>query len=50
MDDAWTKIIVVLAERNWNKITGLIDTPNDQGSNVAAEAGLVFISSIYPSI
>lgn len=36
----WSKAIVVLAERNWNARTGLVDTPLDRGGNVAAELGL----------
>ena len=31
---------MVLAERNWNAQSGLIDTPFDRGGNVAAELGL----------
>jgi len=37
----WQKIIIVIAERNWNAITGLIDTPLDHGSSVAAEVALL---------
>ncbi len=38
----WQKIIIVLAERNWNASTGLIDSPLDRGSpNVAAEVALL---------
>ncbi|WP_054257199.1 FtsW/RodA/SpoVE family cell cycle protein [Paenacidovorax caeni] len=36
----WTKIVVVLTERNWSARTGLIDSPFDRGGNVAAEIGL----------
>lgn len=36
----WTKAVVVLAERNWNAQTGMVDTPYDRGGNVAAEVGL----------
>ena len=36
----WKKAVVVLAERNWNAQSGLIDTPFDRGGNVAAELGL----------
>jgi cell division protein FtsW (lipid II flippase) len=36
----WKKVVVVLAERNWNAQTGLIDTPFDRGGNVAAELGM----------
>lgn len=37
----WQKIIIVLAERNWNATTGLIDSPLDRGSSVAAEVALL---------
>jgi len=37
----WQKIIIVIAERNWNASTGLIDTPLDRGSSVAAEVALL---------
>jgi hypothetical protein len=43
----WDKVVVVLAERNWNQRTGLIDSPNDRGPNVAAEAGLSFVNALY---
>ena len=43
----WDKAVVVLAERNWNRRTGLIDSPNDNGPNVAAEAGLSFANMLY---
>ena len=43
----WDKVVVVLAERNWNQRTGLIDSPNDNGPNVAAEAGLSFANILY---
>lgn len=36
----WKKAVVVLAERNWNAQTGLIDTPFDRGGYVAAELGM----------
>ena len=36
----WKKIIVVIAERNWNAKTGMVDTPFDRGGNVAAEIGI----------
>ena len=45
--DGWDKVVVVLAERNWNQRTGLIDSPNDNGPNVAAEAGLSFANILY---
>ena len=41
------KVVVVLAERNWNQRTGLIDSPNDRGPNVAAEAGLSLVNALY---
>lgn len=43
----WDKVIVVLAERNWNKQTGLIDSPNDNSANVAAEIGLALVNGLY---
>lgn len=43
----WDKVVVVLAERNWNQRTGLIDSPNDRGPNVAAEAGLSLVNALY---
>lgn len=43
----WEKVVVVLAERNWNRLTELIDTPDDIGPNVAAEAGLAFANAVY---
>lgn len=43
----WDKVIVVLAERNWNQQTGLIDSPNDKGANVAAEIGLALVNGLY---
>ena len=43
----WDKVIVVLAERNWNRQTGLIDSPNDNGANVAAEIGLALVNGLY---
>lgn len=43
----WDKVIVVLAERNWNQQTGLIDSPNDNGANVAAEIGLALVNGLY---
>jgi hypothetical protein len=42
----WKKAVVVLAERNWNAQTGLIDTPFDRGGNVAAELGLRMARSL----
>lgn len=43
----WDKIVVALAERNWNQRTGLIDSPNDTGANVAAEASLALVNALY---
>jgi hypothetical protein len=43
----WDKVIVVLVERNWNQQTGLIDSPNDNGANVAAEIGLALVNGFY---
>lgn len=45
--DGWDKVVVVLAERNWNQRSGLVDSPNDNGPNVAAEAGLSFANALY---
>jgi hypothetical protein len=42
----WKTAVVVLAERNWNAQTGLIDTPLDRGGNVAAELGLRMARSL----
>jgi cell division protein FtsW (lipid II flippase) len=42
----WKKAVVVLAERNWNANTGLVDTPFDRGGNVAAELGLRLARSL----
>lgn len=42
----WKKAVVVLAERNWNAHTGLIDTPFDRGGSVAAELGLHMARSL----
>jgi hypothetical protein len=44
---SWDRVIVVIAERNWNQRTNLIDSPNDSGSNVAAEAGLALVNALY---
>lgn len=46
----WDKIVVVLAERNWNESTGVIDTPDDIGPNVSAEAGLALANALYSPI
>lgn len=43
----WDLIVSVQVERNWNAGTGLIDSPNDVGTNVAAEAGLAFVNALY---
>lgn len=40
----FSKIVVVLAERNW-RLDGSIDSRFDKGSNVAAELGLSLIAS-----
>ena len=42
----WKKAVVVLAERNWNARTGLLDTPFDRGGSVAAELGLRMARSL----
>jgi hypothetical protein len=44
----WDKAIVVVAERNWNQKTGLVDGPKDTGVNIAARAAFDFISRAYP--
>ena len=41
---AWRKVVVVFAERNWQR-SGWIDARGDIGPNVAAEAGLAFIQA-----
>jgi hypothetical protein len=41
------KAIVVLAERNWNQTTGRVDSVDDRGANVAAEAGLALLNAMY---
>jgi hypothetical protein len=38
--DSWDTAVVVLAERNWNAQSGVIDSAEDHGANVAAEIGL----------
>ena len=43
----WDKVVVVLTERNWNQRTQRIDSPNDNGPNVAAEAGMALANAIY---
>ncbi len=46
----WDKVVVVQAERNWNQRSHQrIDTPNDIGSNVAAEMGLALAGALYPA-
>jgi hypothetical protein len=44
---SWSKIIVVLAERNWNLTTQMIDSVDDRGPNVAAEAALALANAWY---
>ena len=44
---SWDKVVVVLSERNWNQQTQHIDSPNDTGPNVSAEAGLAFANALY---
>jgi hypothetical protein len=42
-----SKVIAVLAERNWRKDTGLVDSPYDRGSpNVAAELGIRLVQQL----
>lgn len=42
----WQKIIIVLAERNWNAHTGKVDTPLDRGGNVAAEIAIATANAL----
>jgi hypothetical protein len=46
---SWTKVVVVLAERNWNLSSQMIDSVDDRGPNVAAEAALALINVWYAS-
>lgn len=43
----WDRIILMQVERNWSQLTDMVDTPNDVGSNVAAEAGLALANALY---
>lgn len=42
----WQKVIIVLAERNWNAHTGKVDTPLDRGGNVAAEIAIATANAL----
>lgn len=42
----WQKVIIVLAERNWNARTGMVDTPLDRGGNVAAEIAIATANAL----
>jgi hypothetical protein len=44
---SWDKVVVVFAERNWNSATQMIDSLDDRGPNVAAEAGLALANALY---
>jgi len=48
-DSSWNKVIVVLAERNWNLTSQMIDSVDDRGPNVAAEAALALANAWYAS-
>jgi len=43
----WDKVVVVIAERNWNRTTQIVDSARDIDANVAAEAGLVLANVLY---
>ena len=42
----WQKVIIVLAERNFNAHTGKVDTPLDRGGNVAAEIAIATANAL----
>lgn len=42
----WQRVIIVLAERSWNAYTGKVDTPLDQGGNVAAEIAIATANAL----
>ena len=45
-DGPWSKVIVVLTERNWVRATGKVDSALDRGSpNVAAEAAMRYLQA-----
>ena len=42
----WSKVVVVLTERNWERATGKVDSALDRGSpNVAAEAAMRYLQA-----
>lgn len=43
----WDKVVVVIAERNWNRSTQMVDSSRDIDANVAAEAGLALANVLY---
>jgi hypothetical protein len=43
----WDKVVVVLAQRNVDRVTGFIDNRFDRGSNVAAEVGLTLANHLW---
>ncbi|MEO5670771.1 MAG: hypothetical protein ABIR26_08790, partial [Ramlibacter sp.] len=43
----WDKVIVVTVERNWDRVTGLVDSPADTGVNIAARAAFESILRLY---
>ncbi|MDB5874644.1 MAG: hypothetical protein JWQ07_4086 [Ramlibacter sp.] len=45
--DRWDKSIVVITERNWDRATGLVDSPGDTGVNIAARAAFESILRLY---
>jgi hypothetical protein len=46
-DGRFSKVVAILAERNWHTHTGLVDSPYDRGSpNVAAELGIRLVQQL----
>lgn len=43
----WDKVLVVLTERNWDRATGLVDSPGDAGVNIAARAAFESLLRLY---
>lgn len=43
----WDKVAVLIAERNWNRSTQMVDSARDLDANVAAEAGLALANALY---
>jgi hypothetical protein len=46
----WDKVIVVLAERNWDEKTQKVDAPGDVGENIAARAAFEIIKRVYAKV